>query len=426
MSTGLQKLTQSELDEIIRKHMRFISGIRGGARAVVKFKDLSGLHFRKGDLSQADFTGSILINANMSNATFKGVSFFACDMRGANLENACFARADFRGATVVGANLTGADFEKADMREGVILERNPTNKTLSGSINNSKAKTIFSGSRLSETNLSGASANYADFSDADLSGVIGNDADFSHANFEGANLSGADFTGSNLKNANMKSSIISGTKLDEAETAGLNMDDALTEDRMGSKLEALGKTLEQLLEEHTAWIATAGKSGTRLDLSGYDLRHVLNLKKFSLTAVKAVGANFLNQDLQGASLQSAVMDRADFRDTKLANADFRGTSLKNGLFSRANLVGANLSPLIFPNPDGSKRLQRVNLSGANLRYAILSNAVLADCLLVGADLSYAVMHDCDLRRADLTGAILDNADFHGALLNDVISDRKLG
>lgn len=428
MSNGLQKLTQSELDDIIRKHLKFISGIRGGARAIIKFKDISGLNFRKADLSQSDFTGSVLLGCDMSYGNFKGVSFFACDLRGANLEHSCFARSDLRGATVVGARLTGADFQKADLREGIILNRVGTdNATLADSYygESKKAKTIFAGARLAETNMSGAMGRDADFTDADLTGVIIKDADFSNANFTGANLTGADFTGSDLKNANMKSSVISGTLLSEAKTDGTDMTDAISEEKMGAKLESLGKTLTQLLEEHTTWITTAGRKGNRLDLSGFDLRHILDLRAYSLTAVKAIGAMFINQNLEGIQAQSASFDRADFRDSKMKNADLRGSSLKNSMLTRVNLVGANFSPLLFKNADGSNRLQRVNLTGANLRYAIITEANFSDCILNGADLSYAVLHGCDLRRADLTGAILDNADFHGAKLEDVIADKPI-
>jgi hypothetical protein len=54
-SSGLEKITQRELDDIIKKHTTFLKGIRGGARAVLKFKDLSHLDFRGCNLSQGDF-----------------------------------------------------------------------------------------------------------------------------------------------------------------------------------------------------------------------------------------------------------------------------------------------------------------------------------------------------------------------------------
>jgi len=312
-TSTLERVSQRELDEAIKKHMTFLKGVRGGARAVMKFKDLSGLHFRGGDLSQADFTGSVMVGAVLTKGTFKGVSFFACDMRNANLENGNFSRADFRGAYVAGANLTGADLEKADLREGKVMERTEKKGPLqdkSWSDGRPKTqRTIFSGARLQETNLSGSRAVAADFSDADLSGVIVKDADFKGANLEGANLSEADFTGSDLSNANLKSAIMTNTMMAMTETRGANIKEALTEDSMGSKIEDLGETLPELLEQHTKWVATAGRDGQRLDLSGFDLRYVLDLGEYPLTAIKAVGANFIKQNLENAQIQSAQPPR---------------------------------------------------------------------------------------------------------------------
>ncbi|QQG36168.1 MAG: pentapeptide repeat-containing protein [Micavibrio aeruginosavorus] len=426
--SGLEKITQRELDDIITKHTTFLKGIRGGARAVLKFKDLSHLDFHGGNLSQGDFTGSVLNSANLSHGTFKGVSFFACDLRNANLEKADFSRADFRGAYVAGANLEGANLKSADMREGRLMERDDKGQMVdmprSHIPANKGHKTIFTGAKLSETNLSGARASAADFSDADLSGVIVVGADFSGANLEGANLTNADFTGSDLSNSNLRSSIMSGTILQQVETGGANLREAITEESMGTKIEELDKTLPELLEEHTAWVATAGRTGRRLDLSGFDLRTVPNLRHYSLTAVKAVGANFLRQNLESLEMQSALLDRADFRDTQMRRADLRGSTLKNAMIARADLSEANLSPLQFTHEDGGKWLQRTNLSGSNLRYAVLRGTNLTDAILMGVDLSYAVLIDCDLRRADLTGAILDGADLSGALLTGAILDAR--
>lgn len=427
-NSGLEKVTQRELDDIIKKHTTFLKGIRGGARAILKFKDLSHLDFRGCNLSQGDFTGSLLNSANLAHGTFKGVSFFACDMRNANLEQADFSRADFRGAYVAGANLTGADMKSADLREGRLMERDESGQMVDmdrpGVPLDKTHKTIFTGAKLSETNLSGARASAADFSDADLSGVVVKDADFSGANLEGANLTNADFTGSDLSNSNLRSSIMSGTILQQTETGGSNLREAITDEGMGTKIESLGKSLPELLEEHTAWVATAGSTGRRLDLSGFDLRTVPGLRNYSLTAVKAIGANFLRQNLESIEMQSALLDRADLRDTIMRRADLRGTTLKNAMIARADMSEANLSPLHFTNEDGTKWLQRTNLSGSNLRYTVLRGTNLTDAIMMGVDLSYAILIDCDLRRADLTGAILDGADLSGALLTGAIIDKR--
>ncbi|MBI4031766.1 MAG: pentapeptide repeat-containing protein [Proteobacteria bacterium] len=424
----LEKISQRQLDDIIKNHGVFLKGIRGGARAVVKFKDLTGLNFKGADLSQADFTGSVLADANLALGTFRGTSFFACDLRGANLEHGNFARADFRGAFVAGANLTGADLKEADLRSGKVMEKGKNgilqNVPRRDIPDDPHYRTVFSGAKMTETDMSKARAMSADFSDADLTGVVVQNANLEGANFEGANLSNADFTGANLSDTNLFASILTNTIIDHAETGGSNIKEVISREKTGSKIEDLGKPLSELLTDHTAWVVSAGRSGKRLDLSGFDLRPVSDLKQYALTAVKAVNANFMNLKLSDVGMQSALLDRSDFRDCKLDKADLRGASLKNALLSRTDLSHANLGPLQFTNPDGSTWLQRVNLSGANLRYAIIHGADLRDAIMMGVDLSYAVLIDCDLRRADLTGATLDNADLTDAMMQGAIMDEK--
>ena len=166
----------------------------------------------------------------------------------------------------------------------------------------------------------------------------------------------------------------------------------------------------------------AGKSGRQLDLGGYDLRFVLDLKLFPFTAIKATGANFLKQDLRGAELQSGVFDKADFRDCQMQGADLRGSSFKYARLARVNLEGARLCPLQFEQRGKDKRLQHVNMSGADLRYAHLSGADLRSCILMGADLSHAIIRGCDLRKADLSGAILRGATLIDCRMEDTVID----
>ena len=208
------------------------------------------------------------------------------------------------------------------------------------------------------------------------------------------------------------------------ETGGANLESALTDNYKGARLEDMEQSLPEMLETHTIWVATAGQDGERLDLSGFDLRGVEDLRQYPLTAIKAVGANFLNQDLRDSQIQSAILDRADMRDCRIMGADLRGSSLKNAMLSRADISDANLAPLKFVNDDGSEWYQRINLTGANLRYAILKGAILHDAILTGADLSYAILIECDLRRADLRGAFLDGADMSGALTRDALIDER--
>jgi len=64
-----------------------------------------GVYAKTQDFSKADFTGSIMTDANLENV----------DFRGANLENVDFSRSNLKGATFLNANLLGADFENCDL-----------------------------------------------------------------------------------------------------------------------------------------------------------------------------------------------------------------------------------------------------------------------------------------------------------------------
>lgn len=419
----LPALSQKALDDVITKHDMYLRGQTGGARAVLQYRNLSALSFHGNDLSQADFTGCLCVETDFSSGNFTSSSFFACDLRNAHFEDANLTRADFRGAYLGGANLTRANLHGADLREGKIMKPGEAgvliDRKRSGGIG---AKTVLTGARLTNCNMREIQAKNADFTDADLSNVNLLDSDLNGVNFTDANLSSTNLTGADLSFVSMRGTIVAGVVMDDTEQQGLDLSDSVRDQDMGSRLENLGKTLHELLQEHTLWVSTAGRKGRQLDLSGYDLRDVIDLHRYPMTAIYAQGANFLSMNLEEAEIQSANLDRSDFRDAHLKNADLRASSLKYAKLTRANLEGAQLCPLYFDRPDGSKRSQRCDLSGADLRYTHLVNTDLRECILMGADLRKAVLRGCDLRRADLTGALLKGAQFIDVKLDDAVID----
>ena len=143
----LRKITQEELDMIIKKHKRWLVTYRKEGESA----DLSYV-----DLSYASLCGMYLFGANLSGANLSWTNLSGATLAYANLQGA-----DLRCANLVGANLPGAN--------------------------------------LLWTNLSGATLAYANLQGADLSS-----ADLRHAYLLGASLSGADLFGSDLKGANLK------------------------------------------------------------------------------------------------------------------------------------------------------------------------------------------------------------------------------
>ena len=159
----MRTLSKEELQEILEKHKKWLTGKDGGERANFRGVDLRGVNFREADLRGADFR----------NADFSGANF-----RVANLRGAFFKKVNFRGAVFIGADLRGADFRNAD----------------------------FSGANFRVANLRGAffkKVNFrgADLRNADLRGAVFIGAFFKKVNFIRADLRGVDFRGVDFRNA---------------------------------------------------------------------------------------------------------------------------------------------------------------------------------------------------------------------------------
>lgn len=420
----IEKIAQLTLDAMIKKHTMFLIGKPGGARIVLKFKDLSRLHFRSADISGADFTGSIMAGCHLEGGKFVGTSFYACDLYGANFENANCSRADFRGAYVICANLKNTDLTAADMREGKVTERKKKKegqKTMIYGQDMAMRPANFSGSDVTGSNMQSARATGADFTGCLLSGVNLRGADLRETSFESANLTGANLTGTDLRDASLKSAIVIGTVIEQAEVQGLDL--SQTVNQLGTTLESTGNTIEPMVQEHSKWVRTGGQQGKQMDLSGLDMRPLFHLRDYPLTAVKAVGAVFLGMNLAQIQMQSGILDNADFRDTIMTAADLRGSRLVGANLMRANLKTANFSALTFRNPDGTSRVHPSSLAGADLRFAILTGVNLAGADLTGANLMAATLAGANLTGADLRGANLENTDFTHADLTDVKMDQ---
>ena len=105
--------------------------------------------------------------------------------------------------------------------------------------------------------------------------------------------------------------------------------------------------------------------------------------------------------------------RADLSGANLRYADLSDANLSGANLSYANLRDANLSDanLSYADP-GDADLSHANLRDANLSFANLSDADLSYANLRGANLGYA-----NLSYADLSGAYLSGANLIGAYLS---------
>ena len=105
--------------------------------------------------------------------------------------------------------------------------------------------------------------------------------------------------------------------------------------------------LDEIVEEHRAWVESRGESGRKADLAG---------------------ANFEGADLMGAPLQGANLLRANLKGADLLLADLRGACLIEADLSEANLVSTNLrgASLLGANLATATGLVARQLAGASL------------------------------------------------------------
>lgn len=424
----LQPMTQAELNEIIRKHHMFRTAKPGGARAVVRDRDLSGLNFTGQDLSQSDFTGCIMYGATLSNASFESATLFGCDLRSANMRGARLVRADLRGADVDGADLHKADLTGADLREGKTIVKRKVKREEDQYSKAAEAGVVqFTASDMTEAVLQGATAINADFTDARME-----NSDLGSANLKGAVLRGADLTGSSLKDADLRDADFSyatmtGADMKGAEKAGSTFTLTLTAETVGKDIEEFELTLDEMVLKHIEWVATAGRNGVQLVLSNVDMRKAGTLSAQRLTAIKAHNATFAEMDLRGIEMQAAGLDGSDFRKCRLGNSDLRGSRFTGCLMNRADFRLANLNPLTIRPRDGEAEYQLpCRFDSASMRYTNFSGARLMDASFVRADLTGAQFIDCDLRKADFTGAKLTGARFENAILDGSVFDEGKG
>lgn len=104
-------MKKSQLNEILRKHKRWLCRKEGGERAVLIRADLHLADLHGANLFQADLHG-----ANLCKANLRGANLYQTDLREANLCEASLLGADLRGADLRRANLNGVNLFQADLR----------------------------------------------------------------------------------------------------------------------------------------------------------------------------------------------------------------------------------------------------------------------------------------------------------------------
>ena len=115
-------MTQSELNEILEKHRKWLNDEEDGEKATLSGADLRQADLSEANLRQADLSEADLSKANLSWANLSGANLSKADLSKANLSWADLSGANLSGANLSGANLSGADLSGANLSGAIYNE----------------------------------------------------------------------------------------------------------------------------------------------------------------------------------------------------------------------------------------------------------------------------------------------------------------
>ncbi len=101
-------LNMTDLKEVLAAHGKWLRKEPGGARADLRWEDLTGQDLSGSDLRVADIKYAELRRANLSSSILRGASLIGADLRSAAMRNSDLRRAHMYGALLDGADLTSA------------------------------------------------------------------------------------------------------------------------------------------------------------------------------------------------------------------------------------------------------------------------------------------------------------------------------
>jgi len=249
------------------------------------------------------------------------------------------------------------------------------------------------------------------------------DANLGAAVLYNVNCSGADFSKANLTGTWLEKTDLTNAKITEANLQEVTFK-GFTKEQLYSTADYKAKDLRK--------INLRGNNLSGWDFSGQNLT---DAKLHGRTGANFTGATLINADvstasfisaafndanLTGSDLSSATLSGANFTDAKVDGGNFSGTVAKGftkeQLYSTASYKAKDLHNI---NLNNNHLLTGWDFSGQNLTGANLSYSVLTDAVFRGANLTKVSLWAATLTNADLTGANLTNTNFANARLTGV-------
>ena len=108
-------MNKDRLNRILEEHKLWLNG-EGGAKANLRYTNLSGADLCDTDLRYVDLSYTNLRGADLRGADLRGVDLNYADLRGADLRGADLRYVDLSYTNLRGADLRGVDLRGVDLR----------------------------------------------------------------------------------------------------------------------------------------------------------------------------------------------------------------------------------------------------------------------------------------------------------------------
>ena len=300
---------------------------------------ISNQDFTGKDLRDANFEGSIIKDADFSYANLEGASFRFSDIDKTNFKNVNLESADISRAALTNVDFSNANLNNAKMFGSEFVNGNLKNTIMTNmDLRVFHADVLFNETILTNSDLSFARFLNCDLTNSDLSNVI-----FFHTDIWLCNLAGVDLSITDFRSDN--------------DFPGSLLDNTI----LPNELFNTDLTFKVI---HARSVVIPGA-----DLFGVDFRG----KDFSNVQFTHLVLN----TLEGVDLGFQSDIAANLSETNFSGENLSGLKLQFIKFNNANLSGTNLSnsDLRFSDLSGA------NLEGANLQGALLDNAILSNANL---------------------------------------------
>lgn len=282
-------------------------------------KKIEGLSLQERNLRYADFTGSILLKANLGpkeqeslhkkrQNEIKGADLRGATLWGTELQGAILEKAQLQGATIFVANLQRANLRNANLQETNLVSAQLQGANLyAAKLQNSNLRyaqlqgtnlnlALLQGAELDGVLLQGAFLRQAQLLGTNLENAQLQGADLKDANLLGANLYKAQFHGANLRMAQLQGAVLKNAQLIGTDLEGANLNGAiLNQTEFGSLSK---EEIDKLVNSQKAFHSEK-----------WYTNYVLRLKKregFTATGLKDSNAIYCKGFIENCDLTKAV------------------------------------------------------------------------------------------------------------------------